>query len=427
MKPVLEKFKSQLDKLALKQAPNFPYNIFSIIGFGGQEIKHSNFMSWIFDHANPHDLGNLVLKEFLLRSIAANEEDNASIDPEILDNYKSLVEDSNNLLSYEVRREWHHIDLLVVNQDQKLLILFENKVWSPEIIEDGRSQLDAYLDKVDTLFPGYKVICIYLTPTKELPHFKRHQRKFIKANYYTLYKILDEIKGYVKKSDILLIINSYLDLLKRNDMITEKNIEKAVDKMWQEETYQHILKAIVKQQPTVHANLLRLVKMHIQENYNQLILTDCDPGGTRFVTKGLQDISGDHLQTWKFPKSKTGLYFYIGEVNNKKGNGLYLCSVLANSFVNPDLKRRVYEKFNHKKMKDGKLLQYPHLANDLELLSDQYFVEYHESENKELLFEEMKEIMLQNLDAILKDSTSQIYEIEGYFLVTHKILDAEEE
>ena len=40
-------------------------NIFRILKVDNYEIRHSNFLAWLFDPAENHGLGNLVFKTFI--------------------------------------------------------------------------------------------------------------------------------------------------------------------------------------------------------------------------------------------------------------------------------------------------------------------------------------------------------------------------
>ena len=41
------------------------FNIFDCVGMGKQEIKHSNFLSWLFNPKETHGMGDFFIKEFL--------------------------------------------------------------------------------------------------------------------------------------------------------------------------------------------------------------------------------------------------------------------------------------------------------------------------------------------------------------------------
>lgn len=129
-------------------------NIFSILGVSRTEIRHSNFLGWLLDPNGSHGLGKLFLNRFL-RDVAARSE------------RKDLDEIRVEELNYddvEIRREWRHIDLLVIFQD--LVVCIENKVDS----SDHSDQLNTYADVVAASFPQHHRVFVYLTPDGDRPN-----------------------------------------------------------------------------------------------------------------------------------------------------------------------------------------------------------------------------------------------------------------
>lgn len=53
-------------------------NIFSILGIGESEIRHSNFLSWLLDPNESHELGNRFLIK-ILRDLATDEKSDLDI------------------------------------------------------------------------------------------------------------------------------------------------------------------------------------------------------------------------------------------------------------------------------------------------------------------------------------------------------------
>ena len=65
--------------------------------------------------------------------------------------------------SFEVRREWKNIDILVVSKKSKILLVVENKIWSVE----SSHQLEKYRNIVEDEFQGYHLMYAFLTPYGE--------------------------------------------------------------------------------------------------------------------------------------------------------------------------------------------------------------------------------------------------------------------
>lgn len=88
-------------------------NIFEVLGITNAEIRHSNFLAWLLDPNGNHGMGDKFLREFVSK-LGQRE-----VVPE-------------NVTVCIVRREWQHIDLLVLCQKEKYLLCVENKVFSGE-------------------------------------------------------------------------------------------------------------------------------------------------------------------------------------------------------------------------------------------------------------------------------------------------------
>ena len=75
-------------------------NIFEVLGITNAEIRHSNFLAWLLDPNGNHGMGDKFLREFVSK-LGQRE-----VVPE-------------NVTVCIVRREWQHIDLLVLCQKEK--------------------------------------------------------------------------------------------------------------------------------------------------------------------------------------------------------------------------------------------------------------------------------------------------------------------
>ena len=81
-------------------------NIFEVLGITNAEIRHSNFLAWLLDPNGNHGMGDKFLREFVSK-LGQRE-----VVPE-------------NVTVCIVRREWQHIDLLVLCQKEKYLLCVE--------------------------------------------------------------------------------------------------------------------------------------------------------------------------------------------------------------------------------------------------------------------------------------------------------------
>ena len=115
-------------------------NIFQILKISKNEIRHSNFLSWLLDPEGSHKLGDIFLKRFL-REVFSSDKffDIDQVDVEGMD-----------LSKVEVLREWKNIDVLIILSD--VVVCIENKVYSKE----HSNQLKRYKEIIENQFPKHK-------------------------------------------------------------------------------------------------------------------------------------------------------------------------------------------------------------------------------------------------------------------------------
>ena len=123
-------------------------NIFDILKISRNEIRHSNFLSWLLDPNQTHKLGDIFLKRFLREVFSSDKFKGVDqVDVEGLD-----------LSNVVIEREWRNIDVLI--KLQGIVVCIENKVLSKE----HSNQLKRYREIVDSHFPNDEKTFVFLTP-----------------------------------------------------------------------------------------------------------------------------------------------------------------------------------------------------------------------------------------------------------------------
>ena len=112
----LEDFVAENDELELLENNLSGFNIFEAIGSIRRELRHSDFLKFIFDPSENHGLGGYALKEFLKYIIKKNK---SFLDISVID------VDTYDLSDTELRREWKNIDILAVSNINKLIVCIE--------------------------------------------------------------------------------------------------------------------------------------------------------------------------------------------------------------------------------------------------------------------------------------------------------------
>ena len=103
------------------------FNIFDVLKISRTEIRHSNVLAWLLDANENHGLGDMFIREIMQTLV---EEDDSSK----YDVFRLLLLDFH---SFTVYREWNNIDIMLLSDEEKVVIAFENKVGSHEC-EDGK-------------------------------------------------------------------------------------------------------------------------------------------------------------------------------------------------------------------------------------------------------------------------------------------------
>lgn len=186
------------------------FNIFNILKLKNHEIRHSNFLGWLLNPKENHNLGSLFLEKFLIKTISnANEQEIIT-----LGDLYSL-----DLSNFDVYREKWNIDLLLLSKkEDKIAIIIENKIKSKE----HNNQLNRYHQIIKSNYPNYKLISIFLTKFRDDPE---NNTEYISVGYEDVFEILRFIKTLENiDPKVMDLINQYCDILEV--MLMDKEIEK---------------------------------------------------------------------------------------------------------------------------------------------------------------------------------------------------------
>jgi hypothetical protein len=215
---LLKKFVVDNPDLEVLEAKISRFNIFEAVGMVRQEIKHSNFLQFLLDPAEKHQLGDLFLKKLLIQ-VLRDAEDTS------LDNLDIAA---TNLADAEVRREWRYLDLLIHSPSNNFVCVIENKVDSTE----GFNQLQTYQAVSDREFPHCQKVFIYLTiagATATLDNW-------LSLSHGTIADLLDQICQERQGSlspDIEIAIRHYVDLIRRH-LMSESDIADLCRKIYKQ-------------------------------------------------------------------------------------------------------------------------------------------------------------------------------------------------
>lgn len=219
MKMKLQKLVEDLDLIEdeLSKWIN-PTNIFSILKLSRNGIRHSNFLSYLFDPKESHGYDDNFLKDFLKLCVTDKTEEQPTISY-----FDVALSDYSDMFVY---REKANIDLLLVSEKNKLVVCIENKIDASE----SAHQLKKYQDYVETTYKGYNHLFVFLTPNGIEP--SKEEWKIV--SYDDVVQILERrqsLKRVESKVDVL--INDYIDMLRR-DILMDEELQKICQRIYKE-------------------------------------------------------------------------------------------------------------------------------------------------------------------------------------------------
>lgn len=249
----IEELKSQYDKLLkneefdkLDLGLKNP-NIFQILRISKNEIRHSNFLSWLLDPNESHKLGDIFLKRFL-REVFSSDKfgDIDQVDVEGMD-----------LSKVEIQREWKNIDILI--KLQNVVVCVENKVLSKE----HSNQLKRYKEIIENQFPNHHQTFVYLTPEGDTSEDESDTYEPI--SYGFVVESLDRIISVYGESlneQVKNYIKDYITIIKRELMGTDKLTELS-KKIYQ--NHKELFDFIIEHKPEFVDDIRVIIKEEVQK------------------------------------------------------------------------------------------------------------------------------------------------------------------
>ena len=273
----LEELKSQYDKLLknedfdkLDLGLKNP-NIFQILRITKNEIRHSNFLSWLLDPNQSHKLGDIFLKRFL-REVFSSDKfgDIDQVDVEGMD-----------LSKVEIQREWKNIDILI--KLENVVVCVENKVLSKE----HSNQLRRYKEIIENQFPNHHQTFVFLTPEGDTSDDESDTYEPI--SYEFIVESLDRIISVYGESlneQVKNYIKDYITIIKRELMGTDKLTELS-KKIYQ--NHKELFDFIIDHKPDVLDGVKSIFEKQIQKR--GWILGSQGKSYLRFTTPKISELT----------------------------------------------------------------------------------------------------------------------------------------
>lgn len=287
-------------------------NIFDILGITNNELKHSNMLSWLLQPSQAHGINESFIKRFL-REIAQDEKSEIS----------QLQTENLPFEDVEIRREWNHIDLLIIFPEHAIAI--ENKIWSKE---SGR-QLERYRKLIEEFFPDKSKSYVYLTPNGHTPNLESNY--YINISYQSVVDILKrilKIKSKELTSRMLVLLEDYLQILQRRIMENDKSVELA-RKIYN--NHKELFDFVYEYIPDLSETLRPYFEKKVLES--DWLLGSANKGVVRFQTKEMAELIPPYKKANGWPKKEPILFeidYWWNSKNDNSDARIYFKMTISN-------------------------------------------------------------------------------------------------
>lgn len=180
------------------------YNVFNILNIGRQELRHSDFLAFLFDPSKSGYIGQQFLRNFL--TLLAKDRTKE------LDFFDMLYGNIDKVNVYrEVAVKDGRIDILIdleiaKDKAQKIVIAIENKVDS----DQHDNQLEKYKNFLyGERYKNYTKIMLYLTPDKAQSGYD----EWVEIDYGFIYTTLCRVEIETADNTIKTLIDDYKKLI----------------------------------------------------------------------------------------------------------------------------------------------------------------------------------------------------------------------
>lgn len=300
-------------------------NIFQILKLSRTEIRHSNFLAYLFNPKEGHGMKDYFLKSFLKICLKMDQYDFIG-----LDYFDIVLADYEDI---EIFREHKDIDLLLISQKNKMVLCIENKTISLE----SKHQLNKYKSYVEENYKEYNRIFVFLTPEGIEPS----DEEWCIVSYYDVALILERLlKLNQLESKISYIINDYLNVL-RSDLLVDEKLREICRKIYAE--HQDALDLIFENRPD---NLSLMSELYVEalaelanEKNEEIKIISTSKTMIRFQTKRLNQLFPDLPEN--FPGGWNNHKPYGIELYNKSESISGRIKIAFTGKIDPDGRQRL--------------------------------------------------------------------------------------
>jgi hypothetical protein len=270
---ILEEFLVNNKDLENLEASISKFNIFEAMGAIRQELRHSDFLSYLLNPGENHGFQDLFLKRFLQKCVMSS--DKVKIN--------AVEIDTADYSGVEIKREWNNIDILISIPSIKLICAIENKIFTSE----HSDQLTRYKSITQREYPDHRRLFIFLSPEGVTPS----DEEWVPFDYSEISKLLNSSAESTSSSlgaDIYTLIKHYIAMLERH-IITESPIAELCRKIYK--SHKKAIDLIIEHRPDVLQDIKEYLEELILRDKNlNLILDHRSKAYIRFAPKEWDDL-----------------------------------------------------------------------------------------------------------------------------------------
>ena len=302
------------------------FNLFDILKITRTEIRHSNMLAWLLDPNENHGLGDSILKGFVQYAVSHYEVKSNLFSTLLMDYY-----------SFTILREWQNIDLVAVSEEEKFVLVIENKVFSGE----HDNQLNRYKALIEKYFEDYQTIYFFLSPDGIQ---SSEPDEWFAIGYQQVLELIENAMNKISLlPDVKLLIDNYTEIIRR-DILGDEELAKICREIYKK--HKKALDLIYDNKPDKASDLRDIFLKWCAEKENagelEAVKDKCNKTYTRFKTKQMSKILPDAV-TPTSGWNTANYYFY--EIINKQGNEFYIQLALSGNEI-PDNLRSICEEIN---------------------------------------------------------------------------------
>ncbi len=228
------------------------FNIFEAVGAVRAELRHSDFLAFLLDPQQSHNLGAAFLQDLLQEILELSSGTRFNVTPDDLAQW--------SLTGAIVRREWRYIDILILDNAGKWAVIIENKIDADE----RPGQLEEYYEAVRQYYPGRTIIAIFLTKDGRSP--KNPNSPFMPLDYRVVSEVLERVRVVSEQAQhgdthALIAIAHYIGMLRRY-VVSDSDIAQLCRKIYAE--HQRALDLIYQHRPMPHLGIKDALKIIVQ-------------------------------------------------------------------------------------------------------------------------------------------------------------------